>query len=94
MRATSRLHSIQSITSIRLLPLILSAELSVVSTPTDYYSNKPKDLALELNVASWCPVQLNKEGEVRESTSILFDAAISMRIILDEDRLHIRDDRF
>jgi hypothetical protein len=57
-------------------------------------SNKPKDLALELNVAIWCPVQLNKEGEVRESTSILFDAAISMRIILDEDRLHIRDDRF
>jgi hypothetical protein len=32
-----------------------------------------------------CPVQLNKEGEVRESSAILFDADISMRIILSED---------
>jgi hypothetical protein len=42
-------------------------------------------LALELGIVIWCPVHLNKESEVRESTAILFDADISMRIILDED---------
>ena len=49
-----------------------------------YISNQLKDLALELGIVVWCPVQLNKEGEVRESSSILFDADVSMRIILDE----------
>ena len=33
----------------------------------------------------WRPVQLNKESEVRESTAILFDADIAMRLVLDED---------
>jgi replicative DNA helicase len=50
-----------------------------------YISNQLKNLALELGIVIWCPVQLNKESEVRESTAILFDADISMRIILDED---------
>jgi replicative DNA helicase len=50
-----------------------------------YISNQLKDLALELGIVIWCPVQLNKEGEVRESASILFDSDISFRIILDED---------
>jgi replicative DNA helicase len=50
-----------------------------------YISNQLKNLALELGIVVWCPVQLNKESEVRESTAILFDADISMRIILAED---------
>jgi replicative DNA helicase len=50
-----------------------------------YISNQLKNLALELNIVIWCPVQLNKESEIRESTAILFDADVSMRIILDED---------
>jgi replicative DNA helicase len=50
-----------------------------------FVSNQLKDLALELNIVVWCPTQLNKEGEVRESNAILFDSDISMRIILDED---------
>jgi replicative DNA helicase len=50
-----------------------------------FISNQLKDLALELGIVIWCPVQLNKEGEVRESASILFDSDISFRIILDED---------
>jgi hypothetical protein len=41
-------------------------------------------LALELSLVIWCPVQLNKEGEVRESSAILFDADIALRIILEE----------
>jgi replicative DNA helicase len=50
-----------------------------------YISNQLKELALELGIVIWCPVQLNKESEVRESTAILFDSDISFRIILDED---------
>jgi replicative DNA helicase len=49
-----------------------------------YISNQLKDLALELSIVVWCPVQLNKEGEVRESASILFDSDVALRIILDE----------
>jgi hypothetical protein len=41
-------------------------------------------LALELSLVIWCPVQLNKESEVRESSAILFDADIALRIILEE----------
>jgi replicative DNA helicase len=50
-----------------------------------YISNQLKDLALELGIVIWCPVQLNKEGEVRESASILFDSDVAFRIILNED---------
>jgi replicative DNA helicase len=52
-----------------------------------YISNQLKNLALELGIVIWCPVQLNKESEVRESTAILFDADVALRIILDEDSL-------
>jgi replicative DNA helicase len=45
-----------------------------------YISNELKNLALELDIVIWCPVQLNKEGEVRESTAIQFDADIVIKI--------------
>ena len=50
-----------------------------------YISNQLKNLALELNLVIWCPVQLNKESEIRESSAILFDADVALRIILDKD---------
>jgi replicative DNA helicase len=50
-----------------------------------YVSSELKSLALELSMVIWCPVQLNKEGDVRESAAIEFDADISIQIVLDED---------
>jgi replicative DNA helicase len=50
-----------------------------------YISGQLKKLAIELGIVIWCPVQLNKEGEVRESNAINFDADIAIRIVLDED---------
>ena len=50
-----------------------------------YISNALKDLALELNIVIWCPVQLNKEFEVRESSTIQFDADIAIRLVLDKE---------
>jgi replicative DNA helicase len=48
-----------------------------------YVSNELKNLALDLNIVIWCPVQLNKEDEVRESAAIQFDADIAIRIKTD-----------
>jgi replicative DNA helicase len=49
-----------------------------------YISSQLKNLALELGIVIWCPTQLNKEGEVRDSAAINFDADMSFRIILNE----------
>lgn len=47
-----------------------------------FVSSELKSLALELELVIWCPVQLNKDAEVRESQAIEFDADISIRIEL------------
>lgn len=49
-----------------------------------YISNAFKDLALELGIVIWCPAQLNKEGDVRESMAIEMDADISIHIDVPE----------
>lgn len=52
-----------------------------------YVSNELKNLALELGVTVWCPVQLNKKDEVRESQAIEFDSDIAIRILLNTDSM-------
>jgi replicative DNA helicase len=42
-----------------------------------------KSLAKELGIVIWCPVQLNKEAEVRESAAISFYSDISLKLLLD-----------
>jgi len=48
-----------------------------------YISSELKSLALELGLVIWCPCQLNKEKEVRESAAIEFDADISIHLDID-----------
>lgn len=50
-----------------------------------YVSNELKNLAMELGIVLWCPVQLNKGDEVRESAAIQFDADIAIRIQAEKE---------
>jgi replicative DNA helicase len=50
-----------------------------------YVSSELKSLALDLGIVIWCPVQLNKDGDVRESSTIQFDADIAFRILLEKN---------
>jgi hypothetical protein len=40
-------------------------------------------LAKELAIVVWCPVQLNKEAEVRESQAISFYSDISVKLLVE-----------
>lgn len=49
-----------------------------------YISSELKSLALELELVIWCPVQLNRDGDVRESATIEFDSDIYIQIDLSD----------
>lgn len=49
-----------------------------------YISGELKSIALDLGIVVWCPVQLNREGDVRESAAIEFDSDIYIRIKMSD----------
>ena len=51
-----------------------------------HISSELKSLALELGLVIWCPCQLNKDKEVRESAAIEFDADISIHIDIPNEK--------
>lgn len=51
----------------------------------DFIANDLKELAHELGLVIWCPVQLNKDGEVRGAMDILQASDISFRLTMEKD---------
>lgn len=51
----------------------------------EFISNDLKEFAGELGIVIWCPVQLNKDGEVRGAMDILQASDISFRLTMEKN---------
>jgi replicative DNA helicase len=58
-----------------------------------YLSNEVKDLAMELDMCFWYPIQLNDDGLARESRMIMADADNAIKIVNDHAVAKIKSEK-